>query len=89
MSLTKEDLLAIREIVRETVVEVVEEKLSPIKEELASLRKLFTAVLNIQADILDKIELMDGQIKLIMFHLNLSPESREMKNTLNKLRQPV
>jgi len=31
------------------------------------------------------MELMDAKIKLVMFHLNLSPESRELRKTLKDL----
>lgn len=86
MSLTKEDLEKIRGIVRQEFDERLDtENLEPIQHEQASLRKLFTSVMNMQVELLDRLEVLGGQIKLIMLHLNLSPETRQIRNTLEKL----
>ena len=79
-------MIAIESVIDRKMDEKLEQKLAPLREELNSLRKLFTTVVNIQVDILDKLELLDGHIKLIMYHLNLSPESRELKKKVEAMR---
>jgi hypothetical protein len=82
MNLTKEDLEAIRCLIKE---EVREEVRKVIVEQIEPLRKAFLQVLHAQVQIVDKLQLMDGNIKLIMFHLNLSPDSRNLRQTLKDL----
>ena len=90
MNLTKEDLVAIGSLIDEKVGTLIEQKVGSLIDEkleanLAPLRKMFKQILNAQVDIVDHMELMDAKIKLVMFHLNLSPESRELRKTLKDL----
>jgi chromosome segregation ATPase len=116
MNLTKEDLEAIRGLIKEEIEPLRKEIVSirrdvdsirkdvdslrkdvdalttevnsikgQIKEEIEPLHKIFKQVLNAQMELVDKDELLTGHIKLIMFHLNLSPDSSELRNTLKKL----
>jgi hypothetical protein len=47
--------------------------------------RLFKQVLSAQLEIVDDLELLEGNVKLIMFHLNLSPGSRRIPKALQGL----
>jgi hypothetical protein len=70
MTLTKEDLEAIRKVVR---------------EESEPMREAMKPLLKAQIEIVDKIEILENEMRLVMFHLNLSPGSRELRTQLKKL----
>ena len=85
MTLTKEDLEAIGSLIDEKLEKFDTEKIEPIRQEQNALRKMFTTVINLQVEITDRIEVIEGQIKLIMIHLKLSPDMSKHRETLKKL----
>ena len=85
MNLTKEDLEAIGKLIDEKLEKFDAERLEPIREEQRSMRKMFTTVINLQVEMCDKLEVMEARIKLIMKHLNLSPDIRAQQSILKKL----
>lgn len=84
MTLTKEDLAAIRGIVVEelTIFEAkieakIDDKLEPIREALKELLK-------VQIGIVDKVDYLEVKVNLLIQHNNLSEESRALRKTLKK-----
>lgn len=81
MTLTKEDLTAIRGIVGEELVifeAKIDGKLEPLREALKELLKT-------QIEIVDKIDYQELRINMLVHHSNLSEESRALRKTLKKL----
>jgi hypothetical protein len=90
MNLSKDDLAAIRGIVVEVVDERLEEKLAKLDEKLEAkldeklepLREAMRELLKVQIEIVDKIDRLETNVRLLISHVNLTDENRQLRKAL-------